>query len=287
MSAARWRLEMSRWLLAAHLLAGAGCLSCLNPVKPPAPELLETCHSVPTLGRNHVFIFFIGSLDPLDCANLSGVRDYVQSIGFIKTYYGQAYHACWFKSEMRRLHEEDPTARFVLIGHGVGANTAHDLAKTLEKDDIPIDLLVYVDGTRLDNRCRRAKNVARVVHISGTYCLSAKRNLRGVENIHVHEAGCFGAATHPQTLDLLAEELTQVASRVPIALPPESTEAPNPEIAPTPRPVVPQPTKARDEWDFLKPVASLQRSTQPAAEPRENTVQTHSVSKPKQDNPKE
>lgn len=285
-------VRLGRWLLAAHLLSAAGCLCCLNSVSPPSAETLETCHAVPCLGRNHVYIFFLGSLDPLDCANLSGVRDYLHKLGFIKTYYGQVYHVCWFKSEMRRIHKEDPAARFVLVGHGVGANTAHALAGELQEDDIDIDLLVYVDGTRLDKRCRQPKNVSKIIHVSGTYCLSPKKNLRDVENIHLQKAGCFGAATHPQTLDVLAEELTQVAARVPVTLPPDPRQLPSPEEqAPTPRPVVPPAAAARDEWDFLKPVASLSHRSPSVGSPDDPVQATkqnaspHSVLKPKEVGP--
>lgn len=285
--ATRW---LSRWLLAVPLFCGAGCLSCLHPAK-PSEQMLETCHSVPPLGRNHVYIFFVGNLDPLNCANLTGVRDCLQSLGFIKTYYGQAYHVCWFKNELCRLHEEDPAARFVLIGHGCGANVANALAWKVAEQDIHIDLLVYLDASRLDFRCERPGNVEKVVHISGTYCVSRRKNLNDVENIHLDNAGCLGAATHPQTLDLLTEELTHVACRVPINLPAEPSEMPNPETAPTPRPVVPQPTSSRDEWDFLKPVVTLHRQPPDLgfgkADAQAGNPKSHSVMKPQSDPPSE
>ena len=34
--------------------------------------------------------------------NFVGVRDYVQSLGFIKTHYGQLYHTFAFAKEIRR-----------------------------------------------------------------------------------------------------------------------------------------------------------------------------------------
>src|SRR6516164_3293218 len=109
-----------RWLLAAAL-ANAGCLSCLHPMPAPPVEEVHACDTCPPCCRNHVYVFFLNGFDLFDSANLSGLRKYVQQLGFIKTYDGQFYHASAFAVEMRRLHNEDPQAHFVVVGYGYGA----------------------------------------------------------------------------------------------------------------------------------------------------------------------
>src|SRR5437763_11677820 len=84
-------------LLALTLLGSTGCLSFCHPIDPIAPEQAAPAQALPEACRHHVYVFFIHGLDPLDFANLSGVRDYVQSLGFIKTYYGQLYHLWYFE----------------------------------------------------------------------------------------------------------------------------------------------------------------------------------------------
>src|SRR6516164_2582567 len=74
-------LRTTRVALAAAallLLGPAGCMSFLHPVDRPAPEQLACCEQLPTACRQQVYVFFIHGVDPLDYANLSGVRDYVQ-----------------------------------------------------------------------------------------------------------------------------------------------------------------------------------------------------------------
>src|SRR5438034_10131305 len=85
--------------------ANAGCLGFLHPVDMPyAKQLTEPCQSVPRCCRDHVYIFMVNGLDPWNYGNLTGVRDYIQELGFNKTYYGQVYHVWWFNAEIRRIH---------------------------------------------------------------------------------------------------------------------------------------------------------------------------------------
>lgn len=254
-----WRQWLGRWLLAGGLAGTPGCLSCLNPVEPPQPEVLESCHGLHKCGRGKVYIFLVNSVDPLNCCNLTGVRDYLRALGFYKTYYGQLYHTPWFKSEICRIHKEDPDARFVLVGFSLGGEMARSLAECLKDDDVHLDLLMYVNCKTLgDGSGCKPDNVARVVNVSADHlALWKAEDIDGAENIHLPDACHFGAPTHPLTLETLTRELIQVAASVPVLVPP--APAPPPETAPTPRPVKPQVSETRDEWDFLKPVTTLTR----------------------------
>jgi hypothetical protein len=239
--------------LAAFLLGTQpGCLTCLHPVTPPAKEQVCLCGELPRCCRNHVYVFFVNGLDPLDCANLNGVRDYVQGLGFIKTYYGQLYHKSYFASEIRRLHQEDPDARFVLVGFSFGANQVRDLAHAVRPDGVTIDLLVYLGGNTLENTPEdRPENALRTLNVLASGCVWNGDTLDGAENVHYADVWHFGSPTHPHTLDLLAEELAVVAGRVPVVLPAELPPLEG-EQAPTPRPVTVRPEGPPDEWDFLK-----------------------------------
>src|SRR5438105_2017738 len=109
-----------------------------HPVAAPQPELAAPCTTLPPCSRDHVYVFLIPGLDPLNFANLSGVRDYIQGLGFHKTYYGQLYHTAYFNKEMHRIREVDPDAHFVLIGFSFGANMVRDLALSAKKEGVPI-----------------------------------------------------------------------------------------------------------------------------------------------------
>jgi pimeloyl-ACP methyl ester carboxylesterase len=225
----------------------------LHSVGQPVQEHLALSACIPQTARNHVHIFFIHGMDPFDWANLAGVRDYVQELGYIKTHYGQIYHTWEFEKDLRQIHHDDPDARFVLIGFSFGANMARDLARDAGQEHIPIDLLVYLGGNTLKD-CPEDKpeNVVHIVNILATGCLWNGDHLEGADNINYGDVWHFGSPSHPKTLDVLAEELAKVAGSVPLVIRQPPSWHFN-EEAPTPRPVVQQTDGPRDEWDFLKP----------------------------------
>lgn len=250
-----WRSTLSAWLIAASASGLIGCLQL--PLQPPAPECLEPCHHVPQCARSHVYVFIVHGVDPLDCANLAGMRDYAQSLGFIKTYYGQMYHTGYFTKEIRRLRCEDPDARFVLIGFSCGSGGVRSIAQAVKSDGISIDLLVYLSATCLrSTSCDWPENVCRVVNILTDGCIAKGTAVAGAENVRVNGISHYRSPTHHYTLETLARELTAVAATVPVVparVPPLSPE----EVPPTPRPLNAPQEVERDEWDFLKPVPRL------------------------------
>jgi pimeloyl-ACP methyl ester carboxylesterase len=250
----RWPGWLGRlFLMALCLGTGPGCLSFVHSLDLPPKDQLLSSETIPALCRNHVHIFLVHGMDPLDLANLSGLRDYVQSLGYIKTHYGQLYHLWEFKKELRRIHQEDPEARFVLIGFSFGANMARELANAVKDDNIWIDLLVYLGGNTLENTpSNRPDHVTHIVNILATGCIWNGTTLDGANNVHYDNVWHFGSPTHPQTLELLARELAIVAGRVPYVekVPPSLLEE-----APRPRPLradqVRKMPPVPPEWDFL------------------------------------
>jgi pimeloyl-ACP methyl ester carboxylesterase len=242
---------------------GSGCMPFLHPVGPPSKEHLIQTACITQAARNHVHIFFIHGMDPCDWANLAGVRDYLQALGYIKTHYGQLYHVWEFEDDLRRVHKEDPDARFVLIGFSFGANMVRNLANDANAEHIPIDLLVYLGGNTLKD-CPEDKpeNAFHIVNILATGCVWNGDYLEGADNLNYSEVWHFGSPTYSKTLDVLAEELVKVAARVPVVLTEPPPWFPG-EEAPTPRPVVPQKAGPRDEWDFLRPVTPGEEAPQP------------------------
>jgi hypothetical protein len=261
------------------LTLGTGCLGFVHPVDPLPPKNVFRCEGVPQACKNRVHVFVVHGIDPLDLANLDGLCDYLHELGFIKTHFGLPYHAYQFDREIRKIHEEDPEVRFVVIGFNYGAGIARDLACSAGVSKIPIDLLVYLDGLQLAQRpLDRPGNALRVLNVL-TKKGSPTLKIAKAVNAECDDVWHFGAPTHPHTLKLLAGELAQVAARVPIvevALPPLHHEPtphglPAPTPAPDNRPRLPAPLpgsggeklpqpkevppgKAKaDGWDFLEP----------------------------------
>ncbi len=189
--------KLSGWLLAASALS-SGCLSFCHSTGQPPPEQKSACNTLPRYCRNHVYVFFIQGIDPLCVSNLSGVRDYVQSLGFIKTYYGQLYHAGTIAKEIRRLHGEDENAHFVLIGYNLGANGVRDVAKAVQRDGISVDLIVYMGGIALEDVPEmKTANVGRVVNIRTKDWLGNGPVLEDAVNLTCTDVSFFGDADVP------------------------------------------------------------------------------------------
>jgi hypothetical protein len=251
----RWQKLLGRCILTAGLAGNGGCLAFLHPVAAPPAPVQQTCRSLPRCCRSHVYVFLINGVDPLHCGNLTGVRDYVQDLGFHKTYYGELHHLLWFKSEIRRIHQDDPQARFVLIGYCLGGKAVQCLAHETANDGLFIDLVVFLDAPAVSCEARhRPANVGRVLSIRSSGLVGG-RTLEGAENLYLTDAKHWSAPTHEQTLATLAAALLEVASAVPVVeplvLPPADREEP------TPRPVTEPPATTPEEWHFLKPVSRL------------------------------
>jgi pimeloyl-ACP methyl ester carboxylesterase len=254
-----WHRRFVRGLLVGVGLASlTGCLGFVHPVATPSAEVAQVCQGMPALARRHAYVFFVNGLDPVNLGNLTGLRDYVQGLGFPMTYYGQLYHTPWFAGELRRIRAQDPEARFVLVGFSLGSQMVRALAESAGKEEVSIDLMLCLSGNALlAAPADRPANVGRLILVTpgdGT-----AQGAEGAEEYHLADASYFSTPAHPETLHLLKEQLLAIASRVPIAVPSPPPLPVDPETAPMPRPVSPAAggSAANQEWDFLRPAANL------------------------------
>ncbi len=245
---ARWR---ALGILALAALTGACLPGCFCHVKQEDPVLKAQKtlgQAMPLPCRSHCFLFFMHGCDPIDCINLSGMVERLQDLGYIKTYEGEFFHTGWFAKEIKRIHKEDATARFVVIGDGMGAGSIQRLAHLVQEKSINIDLLVALNGKVAKEGITR--NVLQVVNVQGKNAPGDSEWGDHAVNVVIPDVAEFGLATHPQVMELVLRELLQVASRVPVI---DKALPANPHPEPTPRPVKPAPAGPRDAWDFLLP----------------------------------
>jgi hypothetical protein len=239
------------------LLSLPGCLSCFNPVPDPSCETKQFCEQLPAPCRNGVYVVLLNGVDPLECGNISGVRDYLNGLGFVKTYYGQLYHEGCLLKELQAVHAEHPEAKFAIIGYEFGALSARNLARKAEYQDLPIDLLVYIQPKGLETFPDVAEsNVGRRITIRGYKESSSDSSSEDGETISVPSYFRYAVPTNAATLEALSNELTSVALSV--AIPAASMES-FPRLlddpAPNPRPIVKRKPEPVDDWDFLKPAS--------------------------------
>jgi hypothetical protein len=240
------RFNCKRFLclpLAGFLTGLSGCCSCLNPVEPPPEVVVQTCHELPKYCRDHVYVFFLNGLDPINFGNLSGMREYVDALGFHKTYFGQVYHVSYFADEMKQIHKVEPDAHFVLVGFGCGARKIRCLADKANANVIEVDLMVYLDSKLPEGMGLENGPVLGTIHDGGLTPSTVNTNL-----------WLFGNPTNPKTVEMLGEQLMHLASTIPTLEPAGPEQLPSPMDEPTPRPVKRSIPSQNGEWDFLKPV---------------------------------
>ena len=257
----RWRAGV----LAAALAGSSGCLNFLHPAPPVPEDAVACCKALPQACRNRVYIFLINGNDPAHYANLDGVRDQLISLGYIKTYCGPYYDYGWYKDEILRIHQEDENARFAVMGFSVGARTARELVHAVAPDGVTVDLLMYCGPVTLPNEPRsRPENALHVVSVSGQGMDWVVVPISGADNIIYPDVSHYGSPTHPYTVELLAKELAEVASRVPVI---DARPAADPtlEQGPPPRAAKAREAMRPDEWDFLKPRSPLEPPAMPKA----------------------
>ena len=200
-----------QWLVAAGLgilLTAGGCGTCGHHVCKIAREAGPNC-AVPLCDRQHVYVFMINGLTPYGSSGLEGLRDKLAESGFTKVYCGQLSHTVWFGTEMRRLHAEEPEARFVLVGHDVGGTAAARLAADAVEDGLPVDALVMLDPMGSKPPAVGC-SVRTLLICSGT----ANSPLPHTERIAVPDAGHFTLPAHPQTVAAVCGVLGEVARKV-------------------------------------------------------------------------
>jgi hypothetical protein len=189
-------------------------LGFLHPLPSSEPDVNRLCRGLPQEEKNHVYIFLINGLDPLYLANLNGLCAYLQALGFAQAEVGQMTASGTFLEKIRRIHASDPRARVVLLGFSAGAYRAQGVVQALKRENISIDVLVYVGADMIREGGRsQPENVHRVVNITGHgFLLSGYdlffngTTLAGARNVRL-PARHFALPSRPETLQIVVEEL--------------------------------------------------------------------------------
>ena len=205
---ATWRPE--------PLVSEFGLGHLLHPIEEPA------CVAYPPGGvsqdqKDHVYVFAINGLNPLCLGNFNGMCNYFRDQGFTHTYFGQFYTYFWFADEIHEIRARDPEAKIVLIGYSSGANNAKWLANQLDREGVPVDLLVYLVGDLIFNTLgSRPPNVRRIVNIRGKGLIFMGGLVDGadIDGARNERINCRHILTpsRPEMVKLLTEELLGVAS---------------------------------------------------------------------------
>lgn len=198
------------WLVAVAvclLFTGSGCVSCCHQAAKVALEKGPTCE-VPKRDRDKVYAVLVNGLTPNGSAGLEGLRDRLAEHGFTKVYYGQLYHAWWMAMEMRTIHKDDPTARFVLVGYDFGCSLATWIANDAVEDGLNVDAVFLLDPVGKQDM---ASCKVRTVLVRGC---SATGVAPHTESVVIPGANHFTLPADPQTVSLVYGVLKNSAYQV-------------------------------------------------------------------------
>ncbi len=204
---ASWRPE--------PLVEGYGLGHVIHPLVKPIPAV--NYHATEDRsGKDHVYVFVINGADPLCLGNLDGMCDYLRGQGYAHTYFAQPYTRYWFPDEIREVRQRDPDAKIVVIGFSWGCNDARSMVNGLNKDGVPVNLLVYLGGDFIWNtKDSSPPNVRRVVNIRahGLLLLAGLADGADIDGARNERIDCrhIQLPSRQQTLELLTEELNSLA----------------------------------------------------------------------------
>jgi pimeloyl-ACP methyl ester carboxylesterase len=193
-------------------------LGFFHPLQKCNPEVVKSCEAAPSDGKEHVYIFIVNGLDPLQVANLNGMTGYLRRLGFPQTHYEPMLGYRATRRQILAIRQSDPDAKIVLVGYSLGSGVVRRLANDLEKENIAVDRLVYLGGDFIGNtEASRPKNVAKVVNIRGHGSLFSGYDLfwNGAEidnaqNVRLDRRH-FLLPSSGQTMETLASELASLA----------------------------------------------------------------------------
>ncbi len=244
-------------------MALPGCLTFLHPLPEPPCEVCEQFESIHEDSRAGVYVFMVNGNDPLCCANLKGVRDFLSRLGFVKCYCGEICHEGWMAEELVCIHRDHPESRFVVVGFEYGADSARRIVQAGLDKGATIDMLLYLEpkGTFF-NLSASDPGIHRTVVVQNDRWLTKCAPVDDSEVITVSTRNRYGMPTHPAVLELLTAELSHLAAMVPIIVyAPEPIPPLLEEVAPTPRPMLEKKAEPPDDWDFLKLISQRPLNT--------------------------
>lgn len=188
----------------------------------PGCVTTQQCHLSPStqstsdVARNAtgVYVFMIHGLDPLDLADLKGLRQTIASWGYLPPRLVQFYQGKTVVREIVRLQAEQPEARFLIFGYSAGAQTTSWVINQLhDHHGIDVNTVVYAAGiTLVDVERSRPAYIGKIIHIRDGGRIIPGMELTGAENYRFTDVKHYGSPTHPNTLTILKDELHRLSS---------------------------------------------------------------------------
>jgi hypothetical protein len=193
--------------IAAVLVAASGCMTCGHSGYQYAREAGPECE-LPVCQRNGVYVFAMSSLNPVSVVALDGLREQLNRQGFAKVATGQTIHSGWMHREMRRIHDAEPEAQFIVIGFESAAPAAVRLAERSAAEGLAVGGVVVINSSSMPPP---QSSTVRVLAIGAW-----EDTAQGVEAESAPNVATYGLATDTRTVEAVGRLMNEVAQIVPI-----------------------------------------------------------------------
>jgi hypothetical protein len=196
-----------------------GAASHLAAEDEPPARVPRSRHATPAAApdpRDNVHVFLVNGMTllPHYHGSMTPIRERLPKLGFRHTEIATQYYRHSLEDKVRKVHRTNPEARIVLVGYSIGGSVVHSMARTLGEEQIPIELVVYIDPRTIANSLDdRAQNVKRVVCVNSVDPLLRGQEVAGAEDVKtIDTAWHLDVAKEPRTFEILLRELEAVAT---------------------------------------------------------------------------
>lgn len=193
----------------ATLINASGCVTCHHEALQEALCPTDPCEAT-CIHRGRVHLVFVNGCDLLNLSGLCDLRSAVNAAGFSKVHIGQVVHTLTLKDEIRKIHCNDPDARFVVVGFDLGAGEAEKLATYAADVGAAVDAVVLLDPLYLTAPANPTANTLTIYSDGwkGTPCRTPTNTLPGV--------GHLWLPTNPHVTGSLIDLMRESLARVPV-----------------------------------------------------------------------
>jgi pimeloyl-ACP methyl ester carboxylesterase len=272
-------LGLASWLLCcpssyAQDYPSSGLGTYIHPLNVPYASLDEQSQAIPEAQRDQVHFFVINGFDPLYVANLNGMAEYIQSLGFRNTRLFLLAQSSAAGDEIRAVRQQAPSARIILMGYSWGTNAARSIANQLSNENIYIDSLIYLGGDTIMNVPQsRPGNVGNVLNITGNGLIFLGGNLYykgdnigGADNRRLAVRHML-LPSRREAIEWISQEVIRVAQETPVSAQPTKAAPaePTPPSIPAKDPTVPTPTEPTQPKLPLEPASRVPADQAPTA----------------------
>ena len=206
-------MSMQRWFLVVLFAVTPFGAQAAEPVVVEVAPL----PAPPPEARDRTYFLVVNGFDPLFVGKLDCFCDGIRCAGYKNVELYKLRHGWSTEQQICRIRQCDPSAKIVLVGYSMGANTVCKVCNSLDCRGVWVDLLVYIGADYMkDTDFARPRNAGRILNITGHGFIGTGGDLlyngaeiSGASNYRL-DARHFGLPKQPETLGAVLQTVAEL-----------------------------------------------------------------------------